>query len=217
MFTENPGVRSRSMRPGGAKGSSIGSRGWRARPPTPWRAAVPVDADRDQHGLAVENRPARSCGTRPVTILASRGRLCLRKIPASDHARCDRAAQKAARSALAVGENDRQHPGGRPSQSMPIAISTAWLTMTPASRTRSTADGRFSAPRARVGVANSKRLGAAPRCGPGGAKGSSSDDIEWLANGTLATIPLALRRHLERVLIRVEGVSRRGDLRPARP
>jgi predicted Zn-dependent protease with MMP-like domain len=32
----------------------------------------------------------------------------------------------------------------------------------------------------------------------------SRDDIEWLANGTLATIPLALRRHLERVLIRVE-------------
>jgi hypothetical protein len=32
----------------------------------------------------------------------------------------------------------------------------------------------------------------------------SRGDIEWLANGTFATIPLALRRHLERVLIRVE-------------
>src|ERR1700741_4474730 len=49
-----------------------------------------------------------------------------------------------ARSALAVGELDRQHPRlregrlwRRPSQSMPIAISTAWLAITPASRTRS--------------------------------------------------------------------------------
>jgi hypothetical protein len=48
-----------------------------------------------------------------------------------------------ARSALAVGALDRQHPRlregrlwRRPSQSMPIAISTAWLVITPASRTR---------------------------------------------------------------------------------
>lgn len=48
-----------------------------------------------------------------------------------------------ARATLPVGELDRQHPGlrrgrlwRRPSQSMPIAISTAWLTITPASRTR---------------------------------------------------------------------------------
>ena len=49
-----------------------------------------------------------------------------------------------ARSALAIGELDREHPRlregrlwRRPSQSMPIAISTAWLRITPASRTRS--------------------------------------------------------------------------------
>src|SRR6201982_2967772 len=43
-----------------------------------------------------------------------------------------------ARSALAVGELDRQHPGlrrgrlwRRPSQSIPIAISTTWLAITP--------------------------------------------------------------------------------------
>jgi predicted Zn-dependent protease with MMP-like domain len=32
----------------------------------------------------------------------------------------------------------------------------------------------------------------------------SCADIEWLANGALATIPPPLRRHLDRVLIRVE-------------
>ena len=42
----------------------------------------------------------------------------------------------------------------------------------------------------------------------------SRDDIEWLANGMLATIPLALRRHLERVLIRVEEFQRPSICRP---
>ena len=41
-----------------------------------------------------------------------------------------------ARSALTIGELTAS-TWRRPSQSMPIAISTAWLVMTPASRTRS--------------------------------------------------------------------------------
>ena len=133
--------------PAGNRASSTGSRGWRARPPAPrpspgqaLTAAVPVDADRDQHRLAgdhaglahpliarVEDQIGEGFGQ------GAAGKLCQTRIQPLVHC-ADRGSRKAVAAQLL---GDRLHPRFREGRLFRVETPCTYIAASAATSARS--------------------------------------------------------------------------------